>query len=135
MKPELLFYDGGCGLCHRSVTFILRRDRDGSLFRFAPLGGSTFEGAVPREDRQGLPDSLVLQAADGTILVRSAAILHIGERLGGEWRLLARVAGWLPRTVLDWNYDLIARIRYRLFARPHDVCPVVSAELRARFLP
>jgi predicted DCC family thiol-disulfide oxidoreductase YuxK len=30
-------------------------------------------------------------------------------------------------------YDWVARIRYRLFARPADVCPVMPPELRRRF--
>ncbi|MBI5445766.1 MAG: DUF393 domain-containing protein, partial [Deltaproteobacteria bacterium] len=34
--PDLVLYDGGCGLCHRSVSFLARRDQDGSGFVFAP---------------------------------------------------------------------------------------------------
>ena len=42
MSHELVFYDGRCGLCHHSVRFLLARDRDGALFRYAPLFGETF---------------------------------------------------------------------------------------------
>ena len=29
--PEVLFYDGGCGLCHRAVRTVLASDRAGYL--------------------------------------------------------------------------------------------------------
>jgi len=133
-RADLLFYDGGCGLCHRWVVFMLRHDLEGSRFRFAPIGGTTWNETIPASVRQTLPDSLVLRTADGRTLVRSDAVLSIGERLSGGWRSLARITGLLPRWVLDLGYDGIARVRKRLFSAPAGSCPVVPAELRARFL-
>jgi predicted DCC family thiol-disulfide oxidoreductase YuxK len=134
-SPDLLFYDGTCGLCHRTVRFVVARDLDASRFRFAPLGGGTFRDVVPVESRVDLPDSVVVRTADGRILVRSAAVLHIGERLGGPWRILARIASLMPRWLLDLGYDGLARIRVHLFAKPEGVCPMLPVELRTRFLP
>lgn len=131
---DLLFYDGGCGLCHHLVRFVIRRDLDGSRFRFAPLGGPAFLEAIRPADRDRLPDSVVLRTADGRTLVRSGAVLHLGERLGGIWRFLARAAGLLPRWLLDFGYDQVAAVRKRLFAPPDGVCPVLPPELRGRFL-
>src|SRR5262249_20173935 len=34
---ETIFYDGGCGLCHRTVRFVLSEDASGCTFNFAPL--------------------------------------------------------------------------------------------------
>jgi len=72
---------------------------------------------------------------DGELLVRSAAFLHIFRRLGGGWRVLAAVLSVVPRGLRDLVYDFIARIRYRVFGRRDDLCPIVPAELRARFDP
>ena len=130
---EIIFYDGHCGLCHRLVRFVLAADRGGRAFRFAPLDGETFRTKVPVSARVNLPDSVVVPAADGTLLVRSAAVLHILQRLGGFWRALGAVIRLIPRTLLDRVYDWVARIRFRLFARPSEVCPVMPAELRRRF--
>lgn len=134
-SADLLFYDGGCGLCHRLVTSVLARDREGAMFRYAPLGGPTFVQRFSEEDRVTLPDSIVLQTADGRTMVRSAAVIHIGERLGGPWRILARIASLMPRWLLDLGYDALARIRVHLFAKPNGACPVLPPELRTRFLP
>ena len=135
MATDLLFYDGGCGLCHRLVSFVIARDRDGTRFRYAPLGGSTFGSLLTAAQRKGLPDSVVVRTADGRTLVRSDAAIHIGERLGGVWRLLARATSLLPRWLLDPGYDVIARVRGRLFAKPDGACPLLPPELRQRFLP
>ena len=133
--PELVLYDGGCGLCHRSVLFLLRRDTDGTLFRFAPLGGEAFAREVPEEARAGLPDSIVLVSAEGRLLVRSEAALHALGRLGRGWRAASRLLRLVPGPLRDAAYDLVARFRLRLFPRPESACPRLPPELARRFLP
>ncbi len=130
---SMVFYDGACGLCHRTVRFAIARDRDGSRFRFATLRGETFRRLVPEPARAGLPDSIVVLTPDGQLLARSSAVVHILERIGGSWRLLGGLLGLIPRTIRDLSYDGIARIRYRLFSKPLDTCPVTPATLRKRF--
>jgi len=132
--PEVLFYDGGCGLCHRTVRTVLASDR-AERFVFAPLQGSTFRELVPEPDRKGLPDSIVVRTSDGRLLVRSNASLYVMQRLGGAWAVLAALARLVPRALRDAVYDFVARIRLRLFEKPDDYCPLVPRELRARFLP
>lgn len=132
-NPEILFYDGHCALCHRAVKFVLKHDRSGSAFRFAPLQGETFQSRVPPETRADLPDSVVVLTADGGLLIRSNAFLHILRRLGGGWKFLAGVISVIPRPLRDAAYNIIARIRYRIFGTRDDLCPIVPADIRARF--
>ena len=54
-------------------------------------------------------------------------------RLGGLWRLLASALAIVPGPVRDLGYDAIAAVRYRLFRRPAEVCPLIPATLRVRF--
>jgi predicted DCC family thiol-disulfide oxidoreductase YuxK len=129
----MVFYDGACGLCHRTVRFAIARDRDGSRFRFAALGGQAFRRLVPEAARTGLPDSLVVLTVDGAVLARSAAVIHILERIGGPWRMTGRVLALVPQGMRDLGYDGIARVRHQLFRRPTVACPVTPPELRARF--
>ncbi len=131
--PEIVFYDGGCGVCHAFVRFVAKRDARGA-FHFAPLGGEAFARVIPEGRRGSLPDSVVLQTADGRTLLRSAAVLHVLERVGGGYRIVAALARLVPRFLRDWAYDLVASLRRRLAAPPPDVCPVVAPELRERFL-
>jgi predicted DCC family thiol-disulfide oxidoreductase YuxK len=131
--PDRLFYDGGCGLCHRAVRFVLWADAEGRAFRFAPLGGESFRKLVSEAQRAALPDSLVVSTQAGLLLVRYAAVLHILRRLGGGWRALALLGRLVPSRLGDWAYDRVARIRGRLFSRPADACPVTPPALRKRF--
>jgi predicted DCC family thiol-disulfide oxidoreductase YuxK len=132
--PETIFYDGTCGFCHRGVRFVLTRDA-AARFRFAPLQGTTFRNALPAAERSSLPDSMVLKTADGRLLLRSEAAIHVLYRLGGGWRLPAALLRLVPGRVRDTAYDWIASHRYRLFRRPAEFCPVLPDHLRARFDP
>ena len=134
-ETEYVFYDGHCGLCHRTVQFVLKRDSARKFFRFAPLQGPTFEKRVPPSERSLLPDSVVVLASEGRLLARSNAILYIFRRLGGVWNMLAAVAAIIPRPIRDAAYDFIARIRYAVFGRRNDTCPILPPDLRARFDP
>jgi predicted DCC family thiol-disulfide oxidoreductase YuxK len=134
-NPEMLFYDGHCALCHGTVKFVLRHDRAGAAFRFAPLQGGTFQNLIPAEARKSVPDSIVVLTLDKSFLVRSDAIVHILRRLGGVWRGLAGVLAVIPRPLRDAGYNFIARVRYPVFGRRDDLCPVVPPELRVRFDP
>lgn len=131
---DVLFYDGGCGLCHLSVRLLLKIDRDGVL-RFAPLGGETFRELVPEGVRAALPDSLVLRTAEGRLLLRSAALIESLRRVGHPWRALAAVAGVVPTGLADGLYDRVAGTRRRLFRAPDGACPRVAPGLRSRLLP
>jgi predicted DCC family thiol-disulfide oxidoreductase YuxK len=135
MMPDLVFYDGHCGLCHRTVRYALRHDPDGSRFRYAPIGGATFGSTLGHLPAGLLPDSVVVRTAAGDVLARSAAMLHLGRRLGGGWTLVTALAGFLPRRLLDALYDAVARVRHRIFRRPTGTCPTIPPEWRGRFLP
>jgi predicted DCC family thiol-disulfide oxidoreductase YuxK len=132
---ETLFYDGHCGLCHRSVQFLLRRDPQGETFRFAPLQGPSFQAMVPAASRSTLPDSMLLLTVDGRLLLKSDAWLHIMHRLGGAWKLLGALCRIIPRPLRDSVYDAVAAVRFRIFGRRDDLCPVIPLALRGRFLP
>lgn len=135
LGPELIFYDGDCGLCHLAVRFVLARDGTPPAFHFAPIGGQTFEKSIPENERAKLPDSIVIYTKEGTILYRWQAIRHILKRLGRGWKLLSAFMGLIPRSLGDFLYDMIAKVRHRLFARPQSDCPLIPEKLRGRFLP
>jgi predicted DCC family thiol-disulfide oxidoreductase YuxK len=75
----------------------------------------------------------VLSLPNGDLLVRAAATLEIGKRLGGIWRVAATATSVVPLRVLDAAYDGIAKIRHRIFATPAEACPILPAQLRDRF--
>lgn len=134
--PDLVLYDGACGLCHRSVAFLARRDRDGSRFRFAPLGGETAAARLEGRAVGPLPaGTVVVLTSDGRVLLRSEAVLRALARLGGPWRAFGAAFRAVPRPLRDAAYRLVARLRRRLFPPPAGACPRLPAGLAGRFLP
>ncbi len=131
--PDRVFYDGDCGFCHRTVRFLLARDRSGRAFRFSPLQGASCARLIPASARERLPDSLLVRTADGRLLARSEATLHLLRRLPPPWPAIARLLAGIPRPLRDRGYDAIAGFRGRLFPRPTSRCPVLPEALRARF--
>jgi predicted DCC family thiol-disulfide oxidoreductase YuxK len=128
-----VFYDGHCGLCHGFVRFVLAEDRAGKNIAFSPLQGDQFATTVPPSQRDGLPNSVVVQVDDSRLLTRSCAVLEIAQRLGGLWRVIALIGGFVPARLRDSVYDFIAGIRRRIFGAPADACPLLPPELRGRF--
>ncbi|HET8772361.1 MAG TPA: DCC1-like thiol-disulfide oxidoreductase family protein [Thermoanaerobaculia bacterium] len=133
-EPEAtdeVFYDGTCGLCHSGMRWLVAEDPTGTSFRYAPLFGDAFAAAFP--NATDLPDSVIVKTAGGAVLVRSDAAVHLLGRLGGLWRIFGIVFGALPRRWRDAMYDFIASVRYRIFGRKKDACPLMPPDLRSRF--
>lgn len=136
MPSVLVLYDSGCVLCNRAIRILLRADKTGSLFRFAPIGGPTFQRAVSDSMAPGsIPDSIVVIPEPGRILARSDALIHVFRRLEGSWRLVAAFLSVVPRPLRDFAYDIVARSRYRLFGRLDNSCPAIPPEWASRFDP
>ncbi len=134
-KAGSIFYDGGCGLCHRFVRFVLAEDRSDQPFRFAPLAGDTFASKVPLPLRAELPDSVIVLTPRGELLQRSAAAIHVLDHLGGMWRAIAFLLRLVPRPLRDLGYDAVASVRKRVFAPPSGACPLAPPKLAARLDP
>jgi predicted DCC family thiol-disulfide oxidoreductase YuxK len=135
MQIEWVFFDGDCGFCHRWVQLVVKHDQDGRAFRFAPRKGETFRSLVAAERGQALPPSILVLTTEGQILTRSSAVLHILDRLGGGWRVMAFVGRMVPAGIRDVAYRFIAHVRHGLLPAPDSTCPVVAPELRTRFGP
>jgi predicted DCC family thiol-disulfide oxidoreductase YuxK len=136
MEHPVLLYDGVCGLCNRTVQFVLRRDRE-KRFRFAPLQSGFAARLLGKKgvDASDLDSFyiVVFREEGETLLKQSDAVLWVMEKLPGIWPSVARVLRYLPRTVRDWGYRVIARSRYQLFGR-YETCPIPSESDRERFI-
>ena len=129
-KHPLVLFDGNCNLCHRSVQFLLQRDRVGR-FRFATLQSQAGRDAIAAVAQSDLPDSIML-IRGGKLKVKSTAALAIARGLRFPWPLVS--VFWLvPYPLRDLVYDWVARNRIRWFGKREE-CWVPTPELRARFL-
>ena len=130
-RHPLVLFDGVCGMCNRTVDFVLARDR-AARFRFAALQSAAGQAALARHR---LPpdysDSMVL-IAGGRCHRHSTAALEIVRRLGLPWSILWALAV-VPPPLRDVVYDFVAARRYRWFGKL-DTCRLPTAAERERFL-
>jgi predicted DCC family thiol-disulfide oxidoreductase YuxK len=134
---HVLLYDGVCGLCQRSVRWMLAHDPEGSLL-FAPQQWPLAQEVFVRHAlNPEQVNSVVLVSHFGTpaetLTLRSDAVLVCLTILGGRWALLARVGRLIPRALRDTAYRWIARNRRRIFPAT-KTCPIPTPAERARFL-
>ncbi len=130
LPDRLVFFDGICAFCNRSVRFILKRDKRERFF-FAPLQGSTAEKILPGQNPEQ-PESLCY-LRKGILYRKSSAALHIALDLDGAWFLLAPFL-LIPAPFRDYLYDGFAARRYAWFGK-YDSCQLPDAGERARYLP
>jgi predicted DCC family thiol-disulfide oxidoreductase YuxK len=139
----IVLYDGVCGLCNRSVQFIMKRDRE-RIFRFASLQSALAARILARHgaNPSDLDTMYVVlncdvvggEAKDKELLLsRSDAALFILRELGGAWLVVAKAIQLLPRAARDRGYRAIASSRYRMFGR-YETCPLPDEATRARFV-
>ncbi|MCE9577931.1 MAG: DCC1-like thiol-disulfide oxidoreductase family protein [Deltaproteobacteria bacterium] len=128
----IVLYDGVCGLCDRTVQWLIARDPD-RVLHFAPLQGDT--AAALRTRHASIPTELstVVVIDHDRVYLRTKAILQAARYVGRPWRW-GRFVQWMPSFLIDLPYRLVARVRYRIWGR-HDACRIPTAADRSRFLP
>lgn len=136
-ERSLVLFDGVCGLCHRFIQFVLRHD-SGEEFYFCAIQERM---AAPILARHALDPATLssfclvtrVESPQERLFLRSDAVGEVLLRLGGPWRPLGRLLRLVPRPLRNAGYDLVARVRYRIFGRL-ERCPLPSAAQRSRFL-
>lgn len=126
---RIVFYDGDCGFCNKSVQFILKHEKTHRVC-FAALQ-SDFARAFFAEHAFPEPDLSTFYYWDGQKLhQKSTAALKLLDELKFPWKLLK--SGYiLPRKWRDGLYDFIAQRRHRLSS---GFCALPTPEQRKRFL-
>jgi predicted DCC family thiol-disulfide oxidoreductase YuxK len=133
----LLLFDGRCGLCDRTVQFVLARDRN-DAFRFATLQGELARAVLEPHGIDpadldtfhlvvdvGAPTERVLSRGDGAV--------EVLRRVGGAWGGVGRLLAVLPGFVVDLGYRMVAAVRYPIFGRVEQ-CNVPDPEQRRKIL-
>jgi len=128
----IVLFDGTCAFCAGAVAFIASRDPDG-YFRFSAAQSPRAAGVLlAQEDLRHAARSIVLIEEDGSVHLRSSAVLRIAAHLTWPWSM-ARLLLVAPAPVRDVVYRLVASVRHRL-ARQPGVCGDPPAIVRQRMI-
>jgi predicted DCC family thiol-disulfide oxidoreductase YuxK len=129
----ILFFDGVCNMCNRTVDFVIRRDTSHTI-RFAPLQGETAKTLLPKLGVDPSKLESVVYVHKGVAYTHSRAVMQIGRAIGGVYRVLAYLGYLFPNFLRNWAYNRIANNRYSWFGKK-ETCRMPTPEERARFLP
>ena len=129
-KP-ILFFDGHCNLCNRSVQFFLKHDPNGNVL-MAPLQGQTAQKLLgDKYVGDSAPPSIVLYDR-GKVYTESTAVIKAAAYTGSPLRFSHFLLA-VPAGIRNALYRFIARNRYRWFGRS-DTCLLPKPAYKARFL-
>jgi len=128
---KIILFDGVCNFCNYWVNFIIDHDKQ-NIFKFAALQSEKgreildkFE--LPKDDF----DSFIL-ILQNKVYKKSSAAFEIAKQLTGRLRIFAPFR-FLPKTLTDFVYDLVAKNRYKFFGKK-DACRIPTPEERSKFL-
>ena len=130
----LMLYDGECGLCDRSLRFVLAHDRRGQ-FHFAPLQSDLGRREMARVGLDAAKlDSITLIDDDGRPHQFSDAVVRIGRRLDRPYSWGATLLRLVPRPLRDLGYRIVAKNRIAVFgtADANKTCSILPPEQRRR---
>ncbi|MEN9401029.1 MAG: hypothetical protein RL632_2132 [Bacteroidota bacterium] len=125
---EIVFFDGDCGFCNRTVQLILNRERD-AVIHFAALQ-SSFAQTFFDEKNQKLDLSTVYFFSKGQLYAESAAVFEIARYLKFPYRMV-RLFRFLPLGLTNSVYQFIAKRRHLI---NKGYCLIPKESEKKRFL-
>lgn len=129
MDKPIVFYDGNCGFCNKSVQFVLKHEKNQEIY-FSALQ-SDFTKQFFADHQFKSPDLSTFYYWDGERLhEKSSGILQLLNTLKFPWRIL-KITYVFPRKLRDYVYDLVAKRRHHLNA---GFCTIPNEKQKKRFL-
>ncbi len=127
---QIVLYDGDCGFCNRSVTFIWKRDSEG-IFYFCKIQSEQGRALLEKagEPKPKLDTFYLIE--NEKLYERSEAALRVGRQLP-YWHIIAVLFQFLPLRLRDRVYDWVAHNRHRLAGK--TTCELPPENVKARFL-
>lgn len=126
---RIVLYDGECALCNRTVSFLIKADRNQKL-KFAPLGGVTAKILNINEFADG--EASVVFYNNEKVHYKSTAILYIILELPLPWKLFY-VFKIVPTFIRDYCYKIIGKNRYNWFGKANS-CIMYESKYKGRLL-
>ena len=128
--PKIILFDAVCNFCNYWVNYIIDHDKQ-NFFKFAALqsekGRELLEQFnLPKNDF----DSFIL-ISQNIVYKKSSAAFEISKYLSGWPRIFVPLR-FLPRSLTDFIYDLVAKNRYRIFDK-NDDCRIPTKEEKSKF--
>lgn len=130
-NKTILLFDGYCNLCHSSVQFVLKHEKNNDLYFTSLQSPSGIEILNHYSINPKKTDSLVL-IEKNKAYIKSSAALRVSKYLKGLYPIAFGLL-IIPSFIRNWIYDYVAKNRYKWFGKM-DNCLVPDGNLLKRFL-
>lgn len=127
---NVVFFDGVCNLCNKSVNFLIRVDKKKKL-KYSSLQSHYAKSNLDTTTDE-LMNSIVF-LTNGKEYRRSKAVLKILITLGGFYKFTGLLFSIFPSFFLDVFYNLVAKNRYKAFGKK-DTCRIPKKEEQSFFI-
>ena len=121
MEKPILYFDGICVLCNKSIQFIINRDKK-----------QRFNIGFLQSYKQNKDYDSVILIHKGVKYTYSTAIIKSLILLGGFYQCAALLFIF-PKKLRDLGYKFIAKRRYKWFGK-YDSCPTLPKEWEERMI-
>ncbi len=111
------------------MDFMMKVDKK-AVFQFSPLQSEFAKTQLNPEDIKDLKSVVV--KLNGKTYRKAEGVLRALAELGGIWKA-SSVLRFLPQSLSNLGYDLVAENRYKMFGK-RDSCRLPTTEERSRFI-
>ena len=130
-NKSLVLFDGYCNLCNASVRFIIKRDKK-QQYVFSSLQSDAAQKVLLQYEYNNFNTDSIILIENEKVYDKSTAALRIGKNLKPFWNY-AYYLIYIPKSLRDRFYDLIAKNRYQWFGKK-NICTVNFSDYKERFL-
>jgi len=127
-EKKIVFYDGSCGFCNKTVQLILKLEKNQEC-QFAAIQ-SSFAQQFFKKQNIVVDMSTFYYAKNGTVFTKSTGFIELSKEFRRPWNYLT-ILTIIPKKIRDFFYDVIARRRTKLAG---NFCYLPHSEEKKRFL-
>ncbi|XOV68457.1 MAG: thiol-disulfide oxidoreductase DCC family protein [Fluviicola sp.] len=129
IPEKIVFYDGDCGFCNRSVNYVMKHDKTKSI-HYASLQSEITKKIFVSNGWPEADLSTFYFMENGELFQKSKAAFKVLKYFPWymQWLHVFRI---FPRAFRDWVYDQVAKRRRRI---SKGYCVMPNAEERKLFL-
>ena len=125
-KTNVILYDAHCNFCAAVVRFILKRDKE-KIFRFGAIQSPQSRALLRTHGINFASLKTIFFVSENTVLTKSEAVFAIIRLLPGAVKSLL-IFRFLPLSVTNAGYTLIAKYRYKIFGKSDIEIPFPEDE-------
>ena len=127
-KSIIVFYDGLCVLCNRSIIWFIKNDSK-NILKFSHFKS---EFVLKNHNHISKIEAVSVKDENDNYLNRSDAILYLLKKIN-KFKFLRFIGLLTPKFIRDGIYDFIAKNRYNWFGK-YESCLIPDEKIKSKFI-